>query len=92
MIFDDFISAIRAMVEGAGIDGCFVVEKGVYKRGHLTVSITENNNKAIVSYVANPSHGGHSSSASLPYDLTAEGVRRAASDVCDKLNNRYLYE
>ena len=93
MTFSDFVMSVEPFVKEI-VDGPYTVGATgtVYERGMLFVTLFEKDGRAYVSYNATPTHGGHSSSVSLPIDLTVEGAHLAAVYVADKLNNRFLCE
>lgn len=91
--FGEFAQTVAAEVQKA-VDGDYEVSDGntVYQRGNLKVTLFMNAGVAQVAYVAKPSHGGHVPGIpGLPYDLTYDGARRAAADISDKLNNKFLW-
>jgi hypothetical protein len=63
----------------------------IWRRENLEVELSESSGRALVSYRAKPSYGGHSSSGAT-FDLTSEGADRAADYIVAKLNDRYLYD
>lgn len=95
MNFTEFAKAVRAEVGRIGVDGEVVLSADgtTYSRGALIVTLSEQQGKAIVSYVADPSERfGHRSGVGIGHLLNVENVMRAANEIATYVNDPYRYE
>lgn len=92
--FDEFAAmVVRSVKKELNDNVQYDATANSWRRGSLTVTLSNAGTRAQVTYVAEPgAHFGHSSSAGLPHDLTETGVERAATEIVSWLSSRNLYD